>query len=80
MKTVGKVMLSLFSHNLQAEGGVDFMKTLDRMKVIVSFTSILVIQPRRKVRSAWMAGLARFYRFFIHLYMLMASRSASKPL
>ena len=80
VKRVGKVVLNFFSPNVRAEYGVESMKTLDRMKVPVSFTIMLFIQPRRKVRSSWMAGLARFSRFLIHLYMVMASRSASKPL
>ena len=52
---------------MQAAGGVDSMKMLDGMKFPVSFTSLLVMQPRRKVRSACMAGLERFSRVLICL-------------
>ena len=52
---------------MRAAGGVDSMKTLDGMKVTVSFTSLLVMQPCRKVRSAWMDGLARLSRVLMHL-------------
>ena len=50
-----------------AVGGFETMKTMDRMKVTVSFTSLLVMQTRRKVRSAWTTGLARFSRFLMRL-------------
>ena len=65
-------------HHVHAAGGVDYMKTLDRMKVCVSFRILLIIQPRRKVRSEWMAGLSRLYRVLIRLYMVMASGSKLK--
>ena len=51
-------MLNLFRPYLQYTGGVESMKTLGGMKVPVSFTIILVMQPRRKMRIDWMAGLA----------------------
>ena len=47
---------------MHAAGGVDYMKTLDRMKVSMTFTSLLVIQPRRKASSACIAGLLRLSR------------------
>ena len=60
-------MLNLFISNVQDAGGVESMHTLDRMKVLVSFTSLLVMQPHRKVRSAWTVSLARLYRVLMHL-------------
>ena len=60
-------MLNLFGHQVRAAGGVDSMKTLDGMKVPVSFTSLVFMQPRRKVRSAWMTGLERFFRVSMRL-------------
>ena len=50
-----------------AAGGFDFMKKLDGMKVPVSFTSLVVIQPRRKVKSACTDGLARSGRALMRL-------------
>ena len=74
------MVLNALSPHLHASVGVASIKTLVGMKFPMSFKSLLVMQPSRKVRSSWMAGLARFSRVFIHLYMVMASRSASKPL
>ena len=47
-------MLNLFRPHVRAADGFESMKNLYGMKVTVSFTSLLVIQPRRKVRSARM--------------------------
>ena len=60
-------MLNLFIPHVRAAVGVDSMEMLDGMEVPVSFTSLLVMQPRRKVRIAWMAGLARFSRLLMCL-------------
>ena len=73
-------MLNFFSPHVRSAGGVEPMNTLYRMNVLVSFTSLLVIQPRRKVRSAWIAGSERLYRILMRLYMVMESTSALKPL
>ena len=79
VKRVGKVMLNLFRPHVRAPGGVESMKKMDGMKFPVSFTSLLVIQPCRKVRSACMYGSERLSRVLIRLYMVMVSRSSSKP-
>ena len=71
-------MLNFSRPHVRASVGVDPMKTLGGMKVPMLFTSLLAIQPRRKVRSAWMAGLASLSRFLMLLYVLMAYRSAPK--
>ena len=55
------MMLSVFRPDVQDTGGVDSMETLDGMKFLISFTSLLVIQPRRKVRSVWIAVLEKFF-------------------
>ena len=60
-------MLNLFRPHVRAAVGVESMKTLDGMKVPVPFTSLLVIQPRRKVRSAWTAGLEKLSRVLMGL-------------
>ena len=60
-------MLNLFRPHVRDAGGIDSMKMLDGMKVPMSFISLLVIQTCRKVRSAWMAGLARLSRILMHL-------------
>ena len=49
-------MLNLFRPHVRAVGGVDPMKALDGMKVPMSFTILLIMQPHRKVRSAWTDG------------------------
>ena len=59
MQIVGKVVFNLFRPHMRAASGVDSTKTLDGMKIPVSFRSLLVIQPRRKVRSDWMAGFGK---------------------
>ena len=51
-----KVLLNFFRTHVRAAGGVASMNTLDGMKVPMSFSSILVMHPRRKARSAWLAG------------------------
>ena len=79
MQRVGKVVLNLFRPHVQAVGAVDSMKTIDGMKVPVSFTSLLVIQPRRKVRRSLIAGSEILSRVLMRLYMVMASRSVLKP-
>ena len=43
------------------------INTLDGMKVPTSFTSLLVMQLRRKVRGAWMAGSERLSRVLMRL-------------
>ena len=78
MQRVGKAMLNLFSPQVRATCGVDSMKTLGGIKVPVSFTSLMLIKPRRKVRSAWMAVLSRLSRILMCLYMVMLSRSTLK--
>ena len=60
-------MLNLFIPHVRAAGGFDSTKTLDGTKVPVSFISMLVMQPHRKVRSAWMAGLERLSRVLMRL-------------
>ena len=60
-------MLNLFRPQMRAAGGVDSMKTLDGMNFPVPFTSLMVMKPRRKVRSAWMAGLERLSRVLMRL-------------
>ena len=60
-------MLNLFIPHVIAAGGVESMKTLDGMKVPVSFTSLLVMQTRSKVRITWTAGLERLSRFLMRL-------------
>ena len=60
-------MLNSFRPHLWASGGVEYMKTLDSMKVTISFTSLLFMQPNRKVRSAWTAGSESFSRFLMCL-------------
>ena len=56
---------------MRAAGGIESMKMLDRMKVPVSFTILVVIQPRRNVRSAWTAGLESPGRVLMRLQILM---------
>ena len=60
-------MLNLFRPHVRAAGGVDSMKTLDGIKVPMSLTSILVMQPCRTVRSAYMAGLEILSRILMRL-------------
>ena len=60
-------MLNLFRPHVRSAGGVDFIKMVYRMKVPMSFTSLLVLKPHRKVRSAWMAGSARLSRVLMRL-------------
>ena len=60
-------MLNLFRPHVRATGGFESMKMLYRMKVPVSFSSLLVMQPHRKVRSAWTASLERLSRVLIGL-------------
>ena len=52
----GKVVLNLFRTHVRAAVGVASMNILDGMKVTISLTSMLVMHPRRKARSAWLAG------------------------
>ena len=47
--------------------GVESMKTLGGMKVLVAYTSLLVIHPHRKVRNAYTTGLFRLSRVLICL-------------
>ena len=58
-------MLNFFIPHVQAAGEVESMKILDWMNDPVSFTSLVVMQPRRKVKSDWMAGSARLSRLFM---------------
>ena len=60
-------MVNLFRLNVQASGEVESMKTMDGMKVPVSFTNLLVMQSRRNVTTAWMVGLERLSRLFMRL-------------
>ena len=60
-------MFNLFRPHVQDAGGVESTKTLDGMNFPVSFISVLVMQPHRKVRSAQMAGLARLSRVLMRL-------------
>ena len=55
------------------------MNKINGMKVPVLFTSLLVIHPHRKVRSACIDGSLTFSRVFMSLYMVMDSRSVLKP-
>ena len=73
-------MLNFFRPHVRATNGFDSIKTLDGMKFLLLSTSLLVIQPCRKVRSVWMVGLEFFSRILMHLYMVMASRYVFKPL
>ena len=78
MQIVGEVMFNFFRPHVRDAGGIESMQTLGRMEVCVSFRSLLIIQPRRKVRSDWMAGLERLSKVLMRLYMVMASRSELK--
>ena len=60
-------MLNLFRPHVRAAGVVYSINTLDGMKVPTSFTSLLVMQLRRKVRGAWMAGSERLSRVLMRL-------------
>ena len=60
-------MLNLFRPHLRATDGVEYMKILVGIKFPVSFTSLLVMLPRRKVNSAWMAGSATLSRVLMSL-------------
>ena len=66
----GKVVLHSFIPHVCAAVGVDSMKTMDGMKVPVSFTSLLVIHSHSKVSSSWMDGFLRLSRVFMLLYFL----------
>ena len=56
---------------MRAEVRIESMKMLDRMKVPVSFTIMMVIQPRRNVRSSCTAGSVRSGRVLMRLQILM---------
>ena len=60
-------MLNLFIPHVRASGGFESMKIMDGMKFPVLFTSMLVMQPRRKMRSAWLAGSERLSRVLMRL-------------
>ena len=60
-------MLNLFRPHVQAAGGFESMKIMDGMKFPISFTNLLVMQPHRKVMSAWTAGSTRLSRVLISL-------------
>ena len=52
-------MLNLFRPHVQSAYRVDSMKTLYEIKVPMSFTSLMVMQPRREIMSDWMADSAK---------------------
>ena len=58
VKIFGKVVLNLLRTYVHAADGVSSINTLYGMNVTVSLTSLLVMHPQRKVRSAWVAGLS----------------------
>ena len=79
MKRLGKVVLNLLKPHVRAAGDVASMIAPDGMKVPMSLTSLIFVQPRSEVRSAWVAGSFLLSMVLTHLYILMASRSVLKP-